>query len=203
MNYASEMINNNWKSVLFTDEKSFWLGSFSEYAWQQLDDRIEVETEKWTPKLHVWGGIGYYFKSKLYFFEENMNAPLYQKILKKRLPPTPAPDCPRKLKEKWYFLQDNDPKHKSKKSMEIVEELTDGRFYKHPPYSPDFNIMEDVWSYLDREVRESKITSIQGLKRKLTRLWNEITWDQFRVNVDSMPTRLQQCLDRGGARTDY
>jgi transposase len=203
MNYSREMINSDWKLVLFTDEKSFWLGSTSEYAWQKLDDRIEEETEKWTPKLHVWGGIGYYFKSKLYFFEENMNAALYQKILRERLPPTPAPDCPRTLKKKWYFLQDNDPKHKSKKSMELVRELTEDRFYKHPPYSPDFNVMEDVWSYLDRKVRESKVTSIRGLKKKLTELWNQITWDQFRVNVDSMPTRLQQCLDRNGARTDY
>ena len=87
--------------------------------------------------------------------------------------------------------------------MEVVQELTENRFYKHPPYSPDFNVMEDVWSYLDRKVRESKVTSIRGLKAKLTQLWNSITWDQFRVNVESMPTRLQQCLDRNGARTDY
>ena len=203
MKYAREMMNADWRSVLFTDEKSFWLGTTTESGWQQLDHRIEIETSKWSPKLHVWGGIGYHFKSKLYFFEENMNATLYQQILRARLPPSSSPDCPRSLKKKWYFVQDNDPKHKSKKSMELVRELTENRLYQHPPYSPDFNVMEDVWSYLDRKVRESRVTSIRGLKAKLTQLWNSITWDHFRVNVESMPTRLQQCLDRNGARTDY
>lgn len=201
--YAREMMDYNWKSVLFSDEKSFWLGSTSDKAWQKLDARIEIETEKWTPKLHVWGGIGYYFKTDLYFFEENMTGKLYQEILRKRLPPTPTSDCPGRLKKKWVFLQDNDPKHKSKKSMEIVRELTGNRLIEHPPYSPDFNIMEDVWSYLDRKVRDSGVTTIRGLKTKLRHLWNEVTFDQFRPNVMSMPARLQQCLDRDGARTDY
>ena len=111
--------------------------------------------------------------------------------------------APRSLKKKWYFIQDNDPKHKSKKSMELVRNLTRNRFYKHPPCSPDFNVMEDVWAYLDRKVRESRVTTIKGLKLKLTELWNSISWDQFRVNVESMPARLQQCLDREGGRTDY
>lgn len=203
MNYAREMMDIDWNSVLFTDEKSFWLGSTTDSAWQQRNHRIEVETSKWTPKLHVWGGIGSYFKSKLYFFEENMKAPLYQQILRQRLPPTSAPDCPRKKRKQWYFVQDNDPKHKSKKSMELIRELTENRFYKHPPLSPDFNVMEDVWSYLDREVRKSRVTSIRGLKCKLTQLWDSITWEQFRPNVESMPQRLQQCLNRHGGRTDY
>src|SRR5690606_32236002 len=96
--------------------------------------------------------------------KENMKALLYQQILRQRLPPTSAPDCPRKKRKQWYFGQDNDPKHKSKKSMELIRELTESRFYKHPPLSPDFN----VWSYSDREVRKSRVTSIRGLKCKLT-----------------------------------
>lgn len=203
MSYAREMMNADWKQVLFTDERSFWLGSSSDYSWQQLDHRAEVEVSRWTPKLHVWGGIGYYFKSKLYFFEENMNAELYQEILLQRLPPTSSPDCPRGIRARWHFVQDNDPKHKSKKSMELIRTLTGNRLYDHPPCSPDFNVMEDAWSYLDRKVRESRVTSIRSLKAKLTQLWNGVTWDQFRANVESMPTRLQQCLDRKGARTDY
>ena len=98
MNYAREMMNINWKSVLFTDEKSFWLGSTTDRAWQTLDHRIEVETEKWTPKLHVWGGIGYHFKSELYFFEQNMDAKLYQEILKNVFP-----DCPCQLKKNGIY----------------------------------------------------------------------------------------------------
>jgi transposase len=94
MKYAKEMLNTNYRPVLFTDE-SFWLGCPSDPCWQQLDNRVIEELEKYTPKLHVWGGIGAYFKTDLYFFEENMTAKLYQKIVSERLPPTSfAPDCP-------------------------------------------------------------------------------------------------------------
>ena len=202
--YAREMKNANWREVLFTDEKSFWLGNPSDSCWQQLDDRVIEEMAQWTPKLHVWGGIGYYFKSELYFFEENLNAELYQKIISKRLPPTDfAPGCPDEVKKNWYFLQDNDPKHKAKKSMKSIQEITNNRVYGHPPVSPDFNVMEDAWSHLDREVRASKVKTIEGLKKKLKKLWENLSWDEFRPNVDSMPTRLGQCVARRGARTDY
>ena len=93
----------NWQVVLFSDEKSFLLGSPSDRCWQ-LDDRVVEEVERFTPKLHVWGAIGYNFKTKLYFFEENMNARLYQKIVFERLPPTDlAPGCRQEVKENWHF----------------------------------------------------------------------------------------------------
>jgi hypothetical protein len=204
MKYAKYMINTSYTPVLFTDEKSFWLGCPSDPCWQQLDDRIVEEIEQYTPKLHVWGGIGYYFKTDLYFFEENMDAKLYQKIISERLPPKNfAPDCPEKAKREWHFLQDNDPKHKAKGSMKLIKKLTKLRMYQHPPKSPDFNIMEDVWSYLDRHVRASKVTTIRGLKKKLTQLWNDLSWTEFRPSIESMPTRLRQCLQRHGRRTDY
>lgn len=202
--YAKEMLNSDWKSVLFTDEKSFWLGNPTDSCWQQLDDRVIQEMERYTPKLHVWGAIGYYFKTDLYFFEENLTAKLYQSIVSNRLPPKDfAPDCPERLKENWYFLQDNDPKHKAKGSMKLLRQLTGRRMYQHPPNSPDFNVMEDAWSYLNRHVRASRITTIRGLKKKLTKLWKDLSWTEFHPSIDSMPTRLRQCLKRRGARTDY
>ena len=38
--------------------------------------------------------------------------------------------------------------------------------------SPDLNIMQDAWSYLDREVKKKRIKSIEQLKRELTKAWN-------------------------------
>ena len=155
-------------------------------------------------EAHVWGALGYYFKSDLYFFEESLNAKLYQNIVSERLPPTHfAPNCPERLKKYWYFLQDNDPKHKAKGSMKLLKRLTGNRMYKHPAKSPDFNVMEDVWSYLDRCVRASKVTTIEGLQKKLKQLWNDLPWTEFHPSINSMSTRLRQCLERRGGRTDY
>jgi hypothetical protein len=63
--------------------------------------------------------------------------------------------------------------------------------------------MEDLWSYLDRKVKAAKVTTIQGLKRKLTQEWNALDWHEIRLSVDSMPKRLHDCIKLEGARTQY
>ncbi len=69
------------------------------------------------------------------------------------------------LNKKWLFLQDNARYHKTTKSMEKVEEMVGDRYIEHPAKSPDLNPMEDMWSYLDRKVKEARCKTIKSLKR--------------------------------------
>ena len=69
--------------------------------------------------------------------------------------------------EKWKFLQDGARAHTAKKSIKLIHELIGNRLHKHPAKSPEVNAIEDMWSYLDRKVTESRVTSIPSLKRKL------------------------------------
>ena len=64
-------------------------------------------------------------------------------------------------------LQDNAPWHTCDDSMSELQELVDDCIIGHPAQSPDLNIMEDLWSYLDRKAKAAKIKTLQGLKRKL------------------------------------
>lgn len=204
--YSVKMKGYEWKNVLFSDEKTFWLGASPDYAWQDPKNRIEEEVSKYVPKLNVWGAIGYHVKSELYFFEENLDGELYRKILKARLPEkhlTYSPTCPKKLREKWIFLQDNDPKHKAKKSMKLLRKIVGDRFISHPSMSPDLNPMEDIWSYLDRKVKDHKCQTIIGLKRILTKEWDAMDWKEIRASADSMDRRLEQCIEAGGKRLNY
>ena len=205
LTYAKEMKNYDWNVVIFTDEKTFCLGSEESHAWQKPGERITTTFTKHPSKLHVWAGMGYYGKFQLYFFQENLDQHLYQQILRSRLKEkkiTYAPGSSR-IRKKWVFLQDNDPKHKAKKSMELLEELVGTRYIKHPPYSPDLNPMENIWSHLNRKVQEHHVTTIRYLKQVLTTEWKSMPWSVIRSAVDSMPTRLQQCIARNGGRTDY
>jgi len=144
--------------------------------------------------------------SKLYFFKGTLDSPLYQKIINSRLREdriSCSADCPARLPHSYEFLQDNDPKHKAKKTMKELKELVRGRIIHHPAQSPDLNIMEDLWSYLDRKVKEHKITTIPGLKRILTREWQNLPWSVIRRSVETMPARLAECEELQGARTHY
>ena len=53
--------------------------------------------------------------------------------------------------------------------MAAVEKLVGDRLISHPAKSPDLNPIEDMWSYLDRKVKEAKVTSIRSLKTVLPR----------------------------------
>ncbi len=206
VDYATEMNGFNYGTVLFTDEKTFQLGSGDEYCWQRIGNRPTREYVRHAPKLHVWAGIGSNMKTKLYFFQKNMNSDLYISILKKSLKETQityAPNTPKKLKGNWIFLQDNSAIHKSKKSMKVVEELVGDRLIAHPPVSPDMNAIENMWSYLDRKVKAAQVTNISHLKRVLNKEWKNLPWSEIRKSVDSMPRRLEQCLELGGKRTEY
>jgi transposase len=206
LKYSKEMKDFDYKSVLFTDEKTFHLTFVPQGAWAEPGQRLEQKVPKWPKKIHVWGGVGYYFKTKLYFFEENLRGPLYQQILRARLVNEKliyAPDCPRKLRKNWYFLQDGSKTHKAKKSMELLREIVDERIINHPAMSPDFNVIEDSWSYLVRTLDGSRVSTLDGLKQKIIREWDNMSWTEIRNSVDSMGDRLCECITLKGERTHY
>jgi transposase len=201
--YSNDMKDYKWKRVFFSDEKTFQLGVTPNYAWQEHTNRVVKEYVKHAPKLHVWGAIGYYGRTELYCFQENLNSKVYQRILKQNLKESKliySSDAPKTLPENWILLQDNASSHKAKKTMEVIQELVGDRFIRHPAKSPDLNIIELIWAILDRKVKAAEITNIQTLRRFLRKEWKALPWRQIRNCVDSMPRRLKLCRESGGNR---
>jgi hypothetical protein len=204
--YATAMKNYNWKRVFFSDEKTFYVGAMTKRAWQMPGKRKKHTIKRYPPKINVWAAAGSFMKSKLYFFKQNMDAPLYQKVIKSRLRNDRiqfAPDTPVRLPTSYQFLQDNAKWHTADDSMSELQELVDDRVIAHPAQSPDLNVMEDLWSYLDRKAKAAHIKTVEGLKRKLTMEWEKLPCCEIRKSVRSMRARLTECERLQGGRTDY
>jgi transposase len=203
--FAQKRLKDDWKYAFFTDEKDFQLGSTRHKSWQDPNDRVTEEFKRHPQKLHVWGGIGKHFKTDLYFFHENLNAKLMCKILNKKgnLPPAYVYDLPPHLHNKCILVQDNDPKHRSKMVTQLLDKKAPNRVLDFPANSPDFNPIEDIWSIIASALERKNIKKMSQLKRAIKNEWDKLDMQLIRNSVESMPRRLQECINLKGERTSY
>ena len=90
--------------------------------------------------MHVWGGgISLHGRTFVVIFEGMMNAVGYISVLEKGCLPfieNVLPD--------HRFMQDNDPKHKSRLAVNFME-TNQVNWWKTPAESPDINPIENLW----------------------------------------------------------
>lgn len=203
LQFARKRLKDDWKYALFTDEKTFQVGSTKHKSWQDPNDRQTDVFKRHPSKIHVWAGIGLHFKTDLFFFKGNMDSNVFCKILKARLPPAHCFGLPPYGKNKWILVQDNDPKHKSKQSQKILDILAPDRLPDWPSNSPDFNPIEDIWSMMDSELKKATPKDIRALKSNLRKIWKNLDETKIKASIGSLPRRLEECIERGGERTSY
>ena len=202
--FARKFRHQNWKQVLFSDEKTFELfaTAHNQYIWAVAPDDVPGQpTVKHPPKLHVWGGISYYGKTELYVFTGNMTAEFYEGILKERL----LLDGTRIFGgRRWLFQQDGDPKHTSHRVQHWLEQHV--RFISKrdwPPNSPDLNPIENLWAYLQQRVYARDPRTLAQLQRYVEEEWEAVPTEHVQRLVNSMPRRLAAVISKQGGSTSY
>lgn len=205
-NGYSDWSEEKWETVLFTDEKSFCGAGSNGQVWvrrpvgEELKPDYCVDHKPHPVKVNAWGsfsgrGLGY-----LYIFNINLDATLMLTILRTHL--IESAERSNISDGQWWLLQDNDPKHKSKKvDTWIKQHGVD--CIDFPPYSPDLNPIENLWNDVARRVEKRQATTMELLQEVVAEEWAATSTQFIRTLAHSMPARCQAVINANGNHTSY
>ncbi|MBM6386306.1 MAG: transposase [Paenibacillus sp.] len=157
--------------------------------------------------IMLWSAITYVGTGWLCKIEGNMDKDLYKSILEGEQNATIDFLC-QKLnlnRSQVVFQHDNDPKHTSN----LVKNYLHSQEYQvmeWPPQSPDLNPIENMWRLLKIRLNEYETPpkGMQELFERVTEVWyNVITKEECQKVIESMPNRIEQCINAKGYWTKY
>lgn len=193
-----------WKEVIFTDEKKFNLDGADGYCYYYHDLRKEEQfisrRQHGGGSVMLWGSISYKGVVELSVMEGRQDSKKYLDILKNA-----------KLKirdvmgaDNWILQQDNAAIHTAKliKTWLKEEKIT---YLDWPALSPDLNIIENVWGWLSRKVYENgrQFSSKNQLLNTIKSEWEKIPQSYIKTLYESMPNRIFDVINKNGSWTKY
>jgi hypothetical protein len=207
LDFAYKHINkpvDYWKSILWSDESPFqYIMKGRERCWRLPHERYLshciTATVKHEKKINVWGCFSVNGVGNLYLIDGILDAEKYVTILENEMLPSKTKLFGRR---KFIFQQDNDPKHTANvtKDWLVMKKV---KRLDWPPQSPDLNPIENLWSILDRSVKNRRPNSNEELFDILHKAWNSIEVELLETLALSMPRRLQAVIDNNGWQTKY
>ncbi|CAF1263807.1 unnamed protein product, partial [Rotaria magnacalcarata] len=91
----------------------------------------------------------------------------------------------------WIFQQDNAPIHQAKVNLTWFKSQKIN-VLPWPSLSPALNPIENLWGILARKVYEGRkqFRTKEQLKTTIIKSWEEISVEQLRALIESMPERI-------------
>lgn len=197
---------NDWSKVLFSDETM--IRQFCNIGVQRVrrpkglrfDPHYCLPVVKHSPSLMIWGSMAASGRGNIWFLPSGttMKAENYLKVLQERLKPMMD------VRGATYFMHDGAPCHKGKQVMSWLANEEVRILGPWPGNSPDLNPIENLWAILKSKVANYNTTSVEELKKVVTRVWcTEITSNVTEKLVKNMPDRLRNVIKNKGRHVKY
>ncbi|GFX38745.1 transposable element Tcb2 transposase [Trichonephila clavipes] len=197
-----------WASVLFTDESRFTMESDSGrlLIWREQRTRYHqsntVERHSYRGGgILVWAGISLGGHTDLHVFHGGTVTGL--RYRDETLDPYVRPYAAA-IGNDFILMDDNARPHRAR----IVEEYLEGHGLERmesPARSPDLNPIEHLWDYLGREVAalNPPPRSLHELKQGLLCVWSSLPIPVSDNLINSMGNRCRQCIQVRGGHIPY
>lgn len=101
------------------------------------------------------------------------------------------------------LIWDNDGRHFSAPWLEVESRLKLRPLRPWPSNSPDFDPIENAFAWMKRFVEGRAPTTEQELREAIQEAWLAFPVEYTDSLMESIPFRLQSCIQLNGARTKY
>ena len=196
LKFARTNIKKDWSNVVFSDEhkfKQFKGGNpRHNFVWAKSVGEVPgKEMERWGLTVDAWGGFSWQGKTDLVFYEDTLDAPAYQDILKNSLLPA-AKEWFGDEKEGWELQQDKATCHTAKSTKAWLERHEVAVVEEWPTKGDDINPIENLWAILDERLESKKFKTENGMKKAIRQVWDEVDLSLLHNLIDSLPDRLRR-----------
>ena len=146
----------------------------------------------------MWAGTSCQGRTGICIFEGTMDAIVFYEIIEKTL----LPFIRDKLPTSHRLLQDNDPKHTSKRAVNFFDD-NGVNWWRSPPEPPDANPTENMWHELKEYVRKTKPRSKEDLVWTIKAFWRTVTVEKCNKYINHLKKVLPHIVEVKGCVTGY
>lgn len=198
---------DDWCIVIFADIKTFLGVGRSGQVWvrrpvgEATNPEYSVAHKPHPISVPAWGCFSAHGPGYMAMFDGSMDAAGLRDIFRDYLLPTVKEHFGESAD--WWLLHDNDPgRHKS----QVLKAFMHNNYVRpldFPPYSPDLNPIENLWAEMDKLMDSTQANTKDELEKLVQDTWASLTEEYCSGLARSMPHRIKQVIERGGAYTDY
>lgn len=193
---------NDWLQVSFLDEKTIQTyRNGRAMVKRRVNERFDSnnlsvkEIQNSKNKVNLVGVVSHNGPNKIYSVSTNLTGNEFDQLIKLKI----------KNDVRGMVLMDNASIHN--KGFKRLLESGVRVFDDFPPKSPDLNIIENVWSLLQRILNRKLLNVVVPTQQVLLNLieesWKEISPDFIKNCIMSMPYRLKEVIKMKGKTTRY
>lgn len=197
LEFIEQHEDDNWDDVIFLDESYFYIGPPTgeiRYLRNQKPVDTNFTSSNRQKKVNILWGISIKYKLKPFFYEGAMNEDKYKEALMEILP-----DISKTGIKPYKILQDNATYHYSANLKKFYQDFGVPYFNDFPPYSPDLNPIEHLWSQLKHKRKNKNFKDENALKRFLKKEIKALSEAKIRNSILHLKKSFKIIKEKNGA----